>query len=268
MRLCLAQLDCRLGDLEANARRARETIARAAALGAELVVFPELALSGYSLAGIEGETTTAPAQLRAIAGERAALLCFRERSSGRRTFNSAAYLEGGKIMHVHRKLYLVDYPPFEETALFASGSAMRAFTTTLGRFAVTICNDAWQPALPAIAAADGAAVLLVPAASSTTVDEAESIWRELTRFYARMLACYVVFVNRVGVEGELLFWGGSHVVDPSGELVAAAPRLEEALTIADIDLEHVHRRRAAIRLPGELRPALLRAELARLADTS
>ena len=65
-----------------------------------------------------------------------------------RTFNSAAYLEGGKIVHVHRKLYLVGYPPFEETALFAPGTAMRAFTTALGRFAVMICNDAWQPALP------------------------------------------------------------------------------------------------------------------------
>ena len=70
MRMCLAQLDFRLGDLEANARRAREAIARAAALGAELVVFPELALCGYSLAGVDGETTTAPAELRAIAGER------------------------------------------------------------------------------------------------------------------------------------------------------------------------------------------------------
>ena len=142
---------------------------------------------------------------------------------------------------------------------------MRAFTSELGRFAVLICNDAWQPALAPIAAADGAAVLLVPAASSTAIPEAEPYWLGLTRFYARMLACYVVFVNRVGDERGLRFWGGSHVVGPDGEIVAQAPRLEPSLTIAELDLELVARRRAALRLPTELRPALLASELSRLA---
>lgn len=263
MRLCLAQLDCRLGDVAANAQRARETIARAGRLGAELVVFPELALCGYSLGAVTGETTTTTAELEAIAGEGAAVLCFRERS-GERTFNSAAFVARGSVVHVHRKLYLVDYPPFDEASLFAPGDAMRAFTTALGRFAVLICNDAWQPFLPSLAVHDGAQVLLVPAASSTAVAEAEPYWRDLTRFYARMLACYVVFVNRVGREGGLEFWGGSHVVDPYGEIVAEAPRLEPALTAVDIDLGVVARRRRELPLVGELRPALLRAELARL----
>jgi predicted amidohydrolase len=264
MRIGLAQLDCALGDLDANARAASEAIARARADGADLVLFPELALCGYSLAGVEGETTTDEAGLRAIAGDAAALLCYRERD-GERTFNSAAFLERGAIVHVHRKLYLVDYPPFAETSLFAAGDDMRAFTTSLGRFAILICNDAWQPSLPPIAAADGARVLFMPACSATAVAEAEPYWHGLTRFYARMLACYVVFVNRVGSERGLHFWGGSHVVDPSGEIVAQAPRFEPALTVADIDLGAVARRRGELRLPTELRPDLLRGELDRLA---
>jgi predicted amidohydrolase len=264
MRICLAQLDAALGDLAANARAAAGATAQGCADGADLVVFPELALCGYSLAGVETETTTSEEELRAIAGDGSALLCYREPAAGR-TFNSAAYLEGGRIVHVHRKIQLVGYPPFGESALFAPGEELRAFTTALGRFAVLICNDAWQPALAPLAAADGAAVLLMPAASSTAVPEAEPYWHGLTRFYARMLACYVVFVNRVGSERGLDFWGGSHVVGPDGEIVAQAPRLEPSLTHAEIDLGAVARRRAALRLPTELRPELLREELARLA---
>jgi predicted amidohydrolase len=266
MRVCLAQLDCRLGDLAANERQAGEAIAQAGRLGADLVVFPELALCGYALAGVRADTTTSRARLRAVAGGASVLLCFRERS-GERTFNSAAYLERGSIVHVHRKLYLVGYPPFDEPSLFCPGDTMRAFSTDLGRFAVLICNDAWQPGLPPIAAHDGASVLLIPASSPTVVAQAEPYWHGLTRFYARMLACYVVFVNRVGSERGLTFWGGSHVVDPSGEIVAQAPRLEPSLTIADLDVSAVARRRDELRLPGELRPELLRTELARLAAT-
>src|SRR5438270_927101 len=120
---------------------------------------------------------------------------------------------------------------------------LRAFDTRLGRVAVLICNDAWQPFLPTFAAQGGAELLLVPAASSTAVPEAEPYWRELTRFYARMLECYVVFVNRVGEEAGFTFWGGSHVVDPLGAVVTEAPRLEESLLFADIDLGRVAVRR-------------------------
>jgi predicted amidohydrolase len=264
MRLCLAQVDCRLGDLEANAHQARATIGAARRLGAELVVFPELSLTGYALGTVEHDTATTAAELPPIAGDTSVLLGFRERE-GVQTYNSAAFLQGGSIVHVHRKLYLVDYPPFDEASLFAPGDAMRAFDTRLGRFATLICNDAWQPFLPVIAVQDGACLLLVPSNSSTAVAEAETYWRELTRFYARILQCYVVFVNRVGSEAGLTFWGGSHVVDPFGEVVAEAPRLEKSLLIADLDLEAVQRRRRQLPLVGKFRPELLRAELARLA---
>ena len=171
-------------------------------------------------------------------------------------------------LHVHRKLYPTDYAPFDEDALFAPGDAMRAFDTALGRAAVLICNDAWQPFLPTFAAQGGAELLLVPAASSTAVPEAEPYWRELTRFYARMLECYVVFVNRVGSEAGFDFWGGSHVVDPLGEVVAEAPREQEALLVADIDLELVEARRRELPLLGDPRLDLLSAELDRLRRTT
>jgi predicted amidohydrolase len=263
VRIALAQLDCRLGDLEQNARRARIAVAEATAAGADLVVFPELYLSGYAVGAVRHDTGCSPVDLRSVADETSLLLGFRERN-GSRTYDSAAYVERGSLVHVHRKLYLVDYLPFDEGSSFAPGETMRAFDTALGRFAVLVCNDAWQPFLPFIAVHDGARALLVPAASSTAVPEAEPYWRELTRFYARMLECYVVFVNRVGHEPGFTFWGGSHVVDPTGEVVAEAPRLEEALLVADIDLERVEERRRELPLVGDPRLDLLRAELERL----
>jgi predicted amidohydrolase len=92
----------------------------------------------------------------------------------------------------------------------------------------------------------------------------DDYWRGLTTFYARMLQCYVVFVNRVGTEGAFTFWGGSHVVDPLGEIVAEAPRFEESTLLVDIDLDRVAARRRELPLVGALRPELLRAELERL----
>jgi len=263
VRVALAQLDCLLGDVEENARRARGAVAEARAGGADLVVFPELQLSGYALATVEHDTSCTALEAAAVADGVSALVGFHERERDRR-FNSAAYVERGVPVHVHRKLYLTDYAPFDEDALFAPGETMRAFDTALGRTAVLICNDAWQPFLPSLAAHDGAELLLIPANSSSAVPEAEAYWRALTRFYARMLECYVVFVNRVGADPGFSFWGGSHVVDPLGEVVAEAPRLDEALLLVDVDLERVGARRRELPLVGALRSDMLCAELERL----
>ena len=268
VRIALAQLDFRLGDVAANAARARDTLAGAAHAGAELVVFPELQLSGYALGRVDGDVAcTAEALLGLVAAEHAAaaLLGFAERD-GDRTYNSAAYVEGGALVHVHRKLYLPHYDAFEEADVFAPGESLRAFDTALGRVGVLICNDAWQPVVPFLAVHDGAQILLLPSNSSGAMPEAEEYWRELTRFYARMLECYVVFVNRVGEEAGLTFWGGSHVVDPLGEIVAEAPRLEESLLLVELDLERVAARRREVPLLAGPRLDLLAAELERISD--
>jgi predicted amidohydrolase len=262
MRIALAQVDCRLGDVDANEARAREAVAGARAAGADLVVFPELQLSGYALSTVGHDTSRSAADAAALADGIAALVCLDERHGPHR-FDSAVYVEDGAPLHVHRKLHLTGYAPFHEDGLFEQGDSMRAFDTALGRFAVLICNDAWQPILASLAAHDGAELLLVPSCSSGAVPEAEAYWRDLTRFYARMLECYVVFVNRVGSEPGFSFWGGSHVVDPLGEVVAEAPRLEEALLVADVDLGRVAARRRELPLVGQLRPGVLAAELAR-----
>jgi predicted amidohydrolase len=262
-RIALAQVDVRLGDVPANEARARAALEDAAAHGAELVVFPELQLSGYTLGGTERETATGVDALPVLGDGPAALFGFHERD-GSAAYNSAAYVEAGRVVHVHRKLRLVDYGPFDERLAFVPGDTLRAFDTSVGRVATLICNDAWQPALPWLAVEDGARVLLIPAASSTFMPEVERYWHDLTRFYAQMLECFVVFVNRVGEEQGLTFRGGSHVVDPHGVVVAEAPRFEEDLLVVDIDLDHVEERRRAMPFVEDQRVDVLRAELGRL----
>jgi len=164
------------------------------------------------------------------------------------------------------------YGRFEEHKHFSPGPALRAFDTRLGRTAVLICNDAWQAPLAYVAAHDGARLLIVPAASSlesadgTDPAELERDWGDLLRFHARFLQAWVVFVNRVGDEAGVTFWGGSRVIDPWGRVVAQAPRGEEALVYADLDVSAVRRRRRELPLLKEPRLGLIRREIDRLID--
>ncbi len=275
MRVSLAQIDCVLGDIDKNLRRAKEVVAEARDEDADLIIFPELSLTGYSLGQVSDEVSLRAqsehiASLVEEAGEMSVVVGFYEETHTPHTYNSAAYFEGGSLLHLHRKLYLPTYRIYEERKHYNPGQSMRAFDTRLGRMAMLICNDAWQPFLPFIAVQDGAQVLMIPANSGLypypKLLDTKEYWRDITRFYARMLESYVVFVNRVGKQEDLLFLGYSHVVDPWGQVVAEGPGQEEALITADIDLDNVRRRRREVPLVKEARLALLSRELNRLAE--
>ena len=274
LRVALAQVDCLLGDVAENVRRARDVVERARAQGADLVVFPELSLTGYALGtvtedvALSADDETIVALAEAARGVAVVVGCVEQGAV--QTYNSALYLEDGAVVHVQRKTHLPTYGRFEEHKFFSQGPALRAFDTRFGRVALLICNDAWQPALAFLAVHDGARVLVVPACSSlepgagTDPAEVERDWSDLLRFHARFLQAYVVFVNRVGEEAGLTFWGGSQVVDPWGRVVALAPRGEPALVLAELDLAAVRRRRREIPLLKDPRLGLLRREVDRL----
>jgi predicted amidohydrolase len=276
VRVALAQVDCALGDVAENVRRSHEAIARARDEGADLVVFPELSLTGYALGGVTEDVSIALddpaiAGLAAAADGIAAVVGCVE--SGRvHTYNSALYLDGGAIVHVQRKTHLPTYGRWDEEKYFSRGAALRAFDTRLGRSAILICNDAWQAPLAYLAVHDGARLLIVPASSSLMVAdgtdpaELERDWADLLRAHARFLQAWVVFVNRVGEEAGVTFWGGSRVVDPWGNVVAQAPRGEPALVHADLDVGAVRRRRREMPLLKEPRLGLIRREVDRLLD--
>jgi len=277
MRITLAQVDSRLGDIDANLERAHEVVAAAVEESTDLVVFPELHLSGYSIGNVDADLSMRPddpriEKLARHAGPAGLLLGFVDSGpDGPHTYNSMALYQDGRLVHVHRKLYLPAYAPFEERNHFTPGPTMRAFPVDPDtRMAVLLCNDAWQPQLAFLATQDGARVLLVPAASAQSrfpehYDSYE-YWHDITHFYGRMFQVYVVFVNRVGTEGELHFWGGSHVIDPWGNVVAEASQGGEQLLTVDIDLAEVRRRRRQVPLVKEARLGLLQREIGRLLE--
>jgi predicted amidohydrolase len=270
VQIALAQVDCVLGDVTANLAHAREAMRDAATQGIDLVVFPELTLHGYALGKVNGDHSLRADDPRLVSLAQPGvdvLVGFHE-DGGVRRYNSAAYLTADGVRHVHRKLYLPNYLVWEERKHASPGQCLRAFDTRIGRVATLICNDAWQPVLPWLAAQDGAEVLLVPANSAagpgSELLDVIGYWGELLRFIARMQQCWVIFCNRVGTEAGARFWGGSLVLDPAGQVVAEAPLWEPGLVVANIDVPAARRRRHELPLIAEARLGLIERELARL----
>jgi predicted amidohydrolase len=276
MRITLAQAESELGDVDANLERAADIVALARRQNSDLVVFPELFLTGYALSQVDEDVSMSAndrrlMQLSAVSPDTDLLMGLYEDGLGVHNYNAASYYESDQLVHTHRKLYLPTYDIFEERKHFSPGQSMRAFNTRHGRTATLICNDAWQPHLVFLAIQDGARVLLVPTNSAQSrfpeQYDSRTYWRDITVFYARMFQYYVVFVNRVGEEGEhLRFWGGSHIVDPWGKIVTALPDGEEAIRTFEIDLSMVRKRRREVPLVREARLGLLAREVHRLAE--
>lgn len=278
IRVALAQIAPRLGDLEANLERHRRLVTEARGQGADLVVFPELGLTGYQLQDLSGEVAMRldDPRLMALAAETrdlSAIVSFVEESSDHRLFIAAALLEDGGIRHVHRKLFLPTYGLFDERRFFAAGEALRAAPSRLGpRIGLAICEDFWHLAVPQLLALDGAQVL-VNVSSSPGRDLAASnevglgtatSWRTLMRTYAQLTTSFVVFCNRVGVDESISFWGGSEIIAPTGETVLAAPLYDEGLFVAAIRPADVRRERIALPLLRDERLELEHRELGRI----
>ncbi|KIZ19703.1 nitrilase-related carbon-nitrogen hydrolase [Streptomyces natalensis] len=276
MRIALAQTDCVLGEVAENVDLASEQIKQAADQGADLVVFPELSLHGYHLGALKRDDSIEardPRLLELSLLGPDVLVGFHEHTS-LRAYNTAATYADGAMRHAHRKLYLPNYLAWEERKHVSPGQSLRAYDLTKsasgGRGATLVCNDAWQPVLPWLAVQDGAEVLFVPTNSAASLDpeamDTEVYWDTLLSYTARMLQCWVVFVNRVGNELGAAFWGGSRVVDPRGTVVAQAPKWETALVTVDIDPSEARRQRRAVPLVAEARLGLIDREVRRLID--
>ena len=168
----IAQLAPALGDVPTNLERMLSAARDAAANGVDLLVFPELALTGYALRDHVPEVAIpldSPEMNALREASRGVSIAFGfvEETPDHRFFNSAAYLEHGEIVHVHRKVHLPTYGLFEEGRYFASGESVRAFETRFGRFAMLVCEDVWHLPIPYLAALDGAIALLVLSAGPT-----------------------------------------------------------------------------------------------------
>jgi predicted amidohydrolase len=281
LRIGLGQLAPRLGALATNLELHRAVIRDAREQAVKLLVFPELGLSGYQLQDLNAEVAMRRDDARLVAlagdaGDMSVVVGFVERSEDEQLYIAAALLERGEVRHVYRKSYLPNYGLFDERRFFGAGTQLRAVDSQLGvRLGLCICEDFWHLPVPYLLALDGAQ-MLVNIASSPGRDVARVVdgelgtatsWRTLMRAYAQLTTCFVVFVNRVGVEESVTFWGGSQVIGPSGRLVFEAPLLDAGLHVVDVDLEEVRRERTALPLLRDERPEFVARQIERVLRT-
>ena len=247
MRLALAQINAVVGDLEGNRERILAALADARAESADIVLLPELAVTGYPPEDLllrPGFVRAAEESLRAIAAETKGLTALVGTPwFDRDLFNACAVCSDGELKALYRKRYLPNYGVFDEERYFASGRELILLRHGEILVGPTICEDIWQPGPPATDLALAGAELLVNlSASPYFVGKAEDR-EEMLVTRARDNSAYLAFCNLVGGQDELLFDGHSVVLDDEGEVLARAPGFEEALLVVDLDPEAVIARR-------------------------
>lgn len=277
LKLALAQINTKLGDVQANLDKHLSLIDEARQQKTDLLVFPELSLTGYVLQDLVSFVAHRPTDddpifkpLLQASHDLDLVVGFVDEDSRHRFFIASAYLSGGKVLHVHHKVYLPTYGLFDEGRFFAWGDSVRAFDTRFGRMGMLICEDFWHASPPYLLWLDGADILLFSSASpgrglgdNEKLESARWVER-INMAYASMFTCFVAHANRVGYEDGLHFWGGTTVFDPNGEELVHGPYNEEALTYAELDLNQLRRTRARLPLLRDERTGLVRIELDRI----
>lgn len=253
----LAQVATCPGQFRHNLERHLEAVDRARTVGADLVLFPELSLSGYLLAhGVMEEAFAADdPRLRPLldASRRVSIVIgapLREPAGG--ISNAALLLEDGEVRGIHRKLYLPTYGMFDEGRYFVPGRRLTPLVSRLGRFGVLICEDAWHLSTAVLLAQAGVDALLIVAGGPTEIDGGDEPagtrrWHWIVGATAVTSVTPVCFANRCGWEEGVLFGGGSWAVDARGRsLVDPAPAVEESLTMAPVSAADTARTRTLV----------------------
>ncbi len=255
IRVAIAQINPRLGDLQANLALYEEKIRQGIKERADLLVFPELSLTGYYLRDMVpsvalSDRSPEMKRLKQLSRDLPFVAGLVEESGDHRFFNSAIYFEDGAVRHVHRKVYLPTYGMFDEQRYFARGDRIRAFDSKFGRLALLICEDLWHPSTIYLAALDGALAVICPSSSplrgivdAQSQDDNARYWEMINRVNAETFGLFMIYGNRVGFEDGVGFWGGSEIVDPFGQCLAKAKYYEEAFLVGEVPLESVRRKR-------------------------
>jgi len=247
MRLALAQINSVVGDLEGNRDRVLRRLEEAKEAGADLVLFPELVVTGYppedlllrpsfvrAAEGTLGEIARATRGLVALVG-----VPLLERD----LFNACAVCAGGEVKAWYRKRFLPNYGVFDDDRYFAPGSDLLLLEHGRTLVGPTICEDVWQPGPPATDLALAGAELIANISASPFHVGKDREREEMLVTRARDNACFLAFCNAVGGQDELVFDGHSLVLDDEGRVLARAPGFEECLLVVDVDPEEVLARR-------------------------
>jgi NAD+ synthase (glutamine-hydrolysing) len=247
LRVALAQTNPTVGDIDGNARRIRELIERARSEGARLVVFPELAITGYPPEDLLLKThfleaaEAALVEVAQAADGIVALVGYPQLADD--VYNAAAVLADGGVAAVYRKMFLPNYSVFDEQRYFQAGAEPALIDVNGVAIGLTVCEDIWEPGPPATSEALAGAQVIVNL-SASPYHAGKGLERERMLIQrARDNVAIVLFCNLVGGQDELVFDGRSVALDQDGRLIARAPEFEESLCVCTLDLGAVAQQR-------------------------
>lgn len=273
LKVAAAQIETVLGDPAANLVKHLAMVETARAQGVDVLLFPEMSLTGHNagpdtlrLAIARDDPTVR--EIARASGPMCTIFGLIEEAVAAQFYNTAIAVQGGDVAFLHRKINLATYGKLEDGKHFASGRYVETFEAgPRWRASVLICADLWNPALVHIAAVHGTTVLFTPISSAVEAVGAEfdnpAGWSVNLQFYAMTYGMPVVMANRVGVEDDLTFWGGSRILDPFGKILAQAGRGEELIS-AELDYEQLRRARYLLPTLRDSNLGLIDREIDRL----
>lgn len=273
MKIAIAQICPVLGDPGHNLIRHLELAKEARTRGADIIIFPELSLTGYTLRDLVPDMAITPGRseifnkLVEASREIEMVVGFVEEMENNPGlfYNSAAYLSGGKILHLHRKVFLPTSGMFEEGRFFAAGKSFKCFSSKWGRIGLLICRDFLHLGSSYCLMADGASLIItISAAPGRGVSDLQAqgfetshMWELMGETIAFFSSSFVVYCNRVGVEDGATFAGGSFIYSPFGKLITKLPYIDESLLVQEIDLEEVRKARKSWPFRRDERPEVI-----------
>ena len=253
MKIALAQISPKLGDLEQNFQIHIDYIQKAKKKNVDLLIFPELSLTGYTLKDMVEEIAVDPRtdplfkKLIGLCREISFVVGFVEEKEKGLFYNSAAFFSKGKIIHIHRKIYLPTYGMFEELKFFGQGKNFHSFTTPFGKAGMLICYDFLHISSSYLLFVGGSEIIIaISAAPGRGISDDDGyasarMWELMGEAVAHFFQSFVIYCNRVGFEDGKSFAGGSFIYNPGGQLVAKSPYVDEDFLVKDIDLEEIRR---------------------------
>ncbi|WP_022669525.1 nitrilase-related carbon-nitrogen hydrolase [Hippea alviniae] len=261
MRIAIAQIDTILGDVEKNLSKIEHYTDKAIEEKCDLIVFPELALTGYGLRDlVYSVSVNVEDSLFESLKEKSGFIDisfgFAQKESGY-FYNSAVYLSESNVLTVHKKKYLPDYGMFEEERYFAPGDSIETFKTKFGNTTMLICEDAFHISAHYEAFKNETDFMIVLSASPFWSDSESmkwEMWENTCKTSAQLNGYFVAFVNRVGFEDGVGFFGKSFLVSPFGNVIKEASLFKEEMLLVEIDLKDIER--ARIKMPIKKNEAL------------
>jgi predicted amidohydrolase len=253
MKVALAQISPKLGDTRYNFALHADYIQNAKKRNVDLLIFPELSLTGYTLkdlvehVAVRPETDPMFHKLRVLSKGISFVAGFVEEKERGIFFNSAAYFSGGKVAHIHRKVYLPTYGMFEELKFYGQGSNFHSFRTPFGKTGMMICYDFLHISSSYLLFVGGSELIIVISAapgrgfSGNESYASSRMWELMGEAVSRFFQAFVFYCNRTGFEDGKSFAGGSFIYNPGGQLIAQSPYVDEDFLVKSIDLKEIRR---------------------------